>query len=664
MAAMDCVDDVEGEEALRELELEEVQAQAGHVPLEPVPRLGTVVADGTGPPPLPPAALPAEPLPPPAAVPAEAPLPAAEAVPVADPRQEASAYMAKLIEAMGAEDAAAKHSVYLGTLSRVLPETLQAQDLRDVSQLSREQVAVFVRDAWDNPMVENGRGRRRQAEEGHELSVVVKLVVFREKHVLGEVHFHVALKLSRSLRFAPAKLALRMRHKIASHWSCSHTQFFSAVRYGHIPSVTKPEVDQEPYVWTADGSILDLYAESQEPFMASRWKRRREENEKAVAAGVKKPRAFSKIDLTALILDNDLETKAAVLAYAQDFGTATMQAWVHQHQRKIKDFLDDAREWAAARAAAEAERETDWDLLCRVADGACPHGEACAYERCATDVFQHNHSVLCKDELAFALRKIIKQGPSKTTRTPLIVGPTNTGKTTLVLPFDMLFGKRHVFHKPALGSKFALRNINKEKRFLLWDDFRPVQYAKDTVPTATLLSLFTGHPFEVQVSQSFNDGNMDFEWRRGAVVTAKEKGLWDPSSDVTEEDVSHIKSRFMVFRCAAKLPNMQDVDPCACHMARWIRDAAAAADARTVLQPVLPTASPSTTIGMAAKLDGMDVLSFETRLPSSVASALQAELLELGAVDVRELPAAEWETLKAWALLKPLQQRRVLRWLQ
>ena len=98
--------------------------------------------------------------------------------------------------------------------------------------------------------------------------------------------------------------------------------------------------------------------------------------------------------------------------------------------------------------------------------------------------------------------------------TPLIVGPSNTGKSTLLLPLDDLFGKKHVFHKPALRSKFALRNIMRDKRFLFWDDYRPVEYAQSTVEVSTLLSLFTGHPFEVQVSQSFNDGNPDFECRQ------------------------------------------------------------------------------------------------------------------------------------------------------
>ena len=60
----------------------------------------------------------------------------------------------------------------------------------------------------------------------------------------------------------------------------------------------------------------------------------------------------------------------------------------------------------------------------------------------------------------------------------------------------------------------------------------------------------------------------------------------------------------------------------------------------------------------------MDALRFEASLPIAAVHALQMELLHLCAVHVREVPAAKWETLSAWALLKPLQQRRVLRWLQ
>jgi hypothetical protein len=49
-----------------------------------------------------------------------------------------------------------------------------------------------------------------------------------------------------------------------------------------------------------------------------------------------------------------------------------------------------------------------------------------------------------------------------------------------------------------------------------------------TVPVTDFLAMFCGQPFNIQVSQSFNDGHPDMEYHRGAAMTAKEEGLWDP----------------------------------------------------------------------------------------------------------------------------------------
>jgi len=132
---------------------------------------------------------------------------------------------------------------------------------------------------------------------------------------------------------------------------------------------------------------------------------------------------------------------------------------------------------------------------------------------------------------------------------PFFIGPSNTGKSTLLYPFDDLFSPKQVFHKPALGSTFALRNIVKNKRFIFWDDFRPVEFAhKETVPVATFLSLFIGKETEIQVSQAFSGGNLDVRWKRGVVFTAKEEGLWEPTSRVSAEDVRHLRNRVEEFR--------------------------------------------------------------------------------------------------------------------
>jgi hypothetical protein len=387
-------------------------------------------------------------------------------------------HMRAVLDMAGAERDQAHQFVYLGTAASILPETAEVTNLKDVSQFSPEDISKMVRDSFDNPLRRDPRrGGRPRATEGY----VDKIVVKPEKHQSGKIHYHWAVKLFSKLNFLQAKTTMRERHQIATHWSCSHTHFYSALRYLTFPSPKKPEqIDLKClHVWTCDERELDLFAESQQPFQAAAWRRRREEHEREAAGGPaggppkKKAARFSKIDFTALVIDKGLKTSAQVLAYFQDFGSAVMQEFGSRNQRRLKEFLQDADEWAQAREQANAEREGDWAILCRHADMQCPHGEECPYAKAVATLFDRNKHCLNPDALAVSIRAVINTGPSKTTRIPTIVGPTNSGKTTLVACFDDLYGKKNVHHKPALKSRFALRNLLKENvRLLWWDDFR------------------------------------------------------------------------------------------------------------------------------------------------------------------------------------------------
>ena len=166
-------------------------------------------------------------------------------------------------------------------------------------------------------------------------------------------------------------------------------------------------------------------------------------------------------------MSQGLTTQAAVMEYVQDHGTEQMQLFVHQRQRYLKDFVAEAMQWGEARQQAAAERHSEWSTLCATADKDCPHGHACSYNHAAAAFFAANSMSLSRVELAVALRNILVTGPAETTRVPMIVGPTNSGKSTLVLPFDELHGFAHVFHKSALGSSFALRPTQGEEVPLL-----------------------------------------------------------------------------------------------------------------------------------------------------------------------------------------------------
>ena len=51
---------------------------------------------------------------------------------------------AEFLQCLGPEDGRARTSVYMVTISRVLPDVSRSQDFRDVANLTREEVATLV----------------------------------------------------------------------------------------------------------------------------------------------------------------------------------------------------------------------------------------------------------------------------------------------------------------------------------------------------------------------------------------------------------------------------------------------------------------------------------------------------------------------------------------
>ena len=472
---------------------------------------------------------------------------------------------------VGREEAGAVQRVYLVTISRVFRQTESLAAYKDLELVDKEDLVATVRDAIDSPVppVAAGRPRTRTA------SPLELVVAVREAHADGSTHFHVAVKLNTAMRFKPFKATMLQRHHLPSHWSRTHSQLWSAIRYTTVATAKKPDVDPSPSVWSKGQKPVDLFELGREPYVAEAWRKRAEA--KARVQQDKAP-CFNKLDFASLVLSKHLHSKSAVLSYVQKQSSVASQLFVSRNQRRIAEFSDDAQEWAEAPAVADSEQLTDWQLVLKAAEAPCPHPPgACTCAAASAEIFRKNAGSFSKDALATALRRVLQQGPSKTCRVPFLVGPSNTGKSTLLYPFDDLFGPKKIFRKPAPGSTFALRSIVKGKRFIFWDDYRPVEYAhKDTVPVATFLSLFIGKNTEIQVSQSLNDGNLDVKWARGAVFTAKDAGLWDPTDKVSAEDVRHVRNRVEELRFTELVSDLKDVESCAHCMARWICSTAAA----------------------------------------------------------------------------------------
>ena len=181
-------------------------------------------------------------------------------------------------EDLSAEEDAARKAVYLVTLPHPGQAAQGTQGLRAPDSLTREQVVQMILDAVAHPAYQDPAAQSR-----HGPSIrVEQMVVYRELHApdeqgIAHAHFHIALRLSGTARYVVYKRALRLRHNVASHWSCSHQGYWSAVRYGFSETPRKPaaSLDAQPLTWSRSGPHPPLFEASQEPNTAAALARRR-----------------------------------------------------------------------------------------------------------------------------------------------------------------------------------------------------------------------------------------------------------------------------------------------------------------------------------------------------------------------------------------------------
>ena len=145
-------------------------------------------------------------------------------------------------EGLDPECLSSNKSVYLITLPALkrLHGAHVRPGLQCPSEWQHADIARMIVDIFRQPV-----HTRNNASWGSSVTLV-HFVVFRERHAprggeaVGPYHWHIALKAIRSFRFAAYKRALAMNYGVASHWSCSHTGYWSTIRYCFIPSPKKP----------------------------------------------------------------------------------------------------------------------------------------------------------------------------------------------------------------------------------------------------------------------------------------------------------------------------------------------------------------------------------------------------------------------------------------
>ena len=246
--------------------------------------------------------------------------------------KKTSPFYLDIVRDLGPESDNAHSLVYLIAISRVLPRSSTLLAYRDLETLKKEELVNMIRDALDDPVPLTFAGGRPCTLTDSKAEIVM---VVKEAHADGCSHFHAVVKLNAQMRFKRAKRTLEERYLLPSHWSCTHTQLWSAIRYVHIASPKKPTVDPNPCVWTRDEQIIDLVESSRKPFVALAWRKHREAAEAKARVEETSAPSFNKLDFIALVLTKHLHTKASLLAYVQDRGSPAAQLFASKSQRRL-----------------------------------------------------------------------------------------------------------------------------------------------------------------------------------------------------------------------------------------------------------------------------------------------------------------------------------------
>ena len=404
--------------------------------------------------------------------------------------------------------------VYLVTLPALQCQKDDCKGLVCPSTWKHEDVAAVMLDAFRKPVHTNNN-----ASWGKQATSLDCMVVFRERHAarspgtLGPFHWHIALKADASFRFAPYKRSLTVHHGIASHWSASHTGFWSAVRYGYIPSPSKQQedLDPEPLAWHRLGKEMDLFALSQEPTTASALARRRESKVKqASSVGKAEPRP-TEFDLYPIIVQQGFQN-------GPDDHNALV-TFAFKNRARLPGLIDDVWSWETVDDFLAEHGKSRVEMLVAAAGASCIcQGE---WMQTAMQSLLRNGidpSSLCRD-----IYRLLEAGRREDVPVLVLMGRYGgEGKSFWLGPLRLIYGIDNVQATPQPGN-FPLLGLERKKVALL-DDWC---FDANVLPLPTQLLWYEGKPFPLTRPQNSNTYNGHLLYRGTApiFVTCKEKDL-------------------------------------------------------------------------------------------------------------------------------------------
>lgn len=485
----------------------------------------------------------------------------------------------------GEEQPNVKREVYLVTLPHPRIARSQGVLLRAPGDLTREEVAAAVRLACAQPLPEAAGQHQWQFQPGP--VPVKKLAVFRELHQPGAdgrraAHYHVAVHLGRQVKFAAFKRALLVHSGLVSNWGCTHTGYWSAVRYGVRATPKKPlhELDGQPYAWAADGKHPRLQDAAQEPTTAAALEARRwAATQRASQAGGREPR-IEEVDVWPLVIrsgarntPDDPFGKQRLIQWAKENCSQREIAWLYKNRSRLNSIIDDAWEWEEVDGfLADVGQERfarfldarSWPCVC---EGRWVQHVQQSFLLNRVDVRE-----LCQHVVSS-----LRVGRSEETLVVTLLGRFGgEGKSLFFAPLAELYGEGLVQRRPA-GGQFPLLGIH-EKKVSILDEW---SFSDDDLPMGLQLLWYEGKGVPVSRPQNVpgQSGHSMYKGSAPVFVTAPETAVTRlcaaaAGAPTGEACMLLRRLKLFVFTVPIPAPAAPRIKPCPRCFARFVTEAA------------------------------------------------------------------------------------------
>ena len=447
------------------------------------------------------------------------------------------------------EAAGAKRMVYLVTFPHPKPgSTLVAPGSMtrlDIAQKFLQACAQPASSTWN---------RQPQAV------VLDRAAVFHELHKenadgQAHSHYHIALKAMSSFRFAPVKKALQDKFKLASHWSCTHSGYWSPIRYCAVPSPSKPRssLDPQPLLWSRLGLHPPLHLVCHEPQTApAMWAKRQRKEDHAASTAKQEPR-MTEYELWPVVVEsgirNTLDDRHAhlrLMQYVKEHCSAATCAFVFKNRARLPALIDDIWRWESIGAVVAVADQTLSHMLRAATSTPCTCGGM--WSRFAAYALGTNRidvAALCKSVLV-----ALDEGRSPMCPIVTLAGVSGgEGKSFFLKGLAAIVGPEHVFWTPTHPS-FPLHGLEDAKVVIL-DEFR---FVKSVVPLATQCLWFDGSAVPIAKPQTAQGVASHIAYRgRAPIFITTSKKETDLLAEAQDGDAAMVMRRLQVFNFTTRV---------------------------------------------------------------------------------------------------------------